>query len=446
MIKSLKAGLFLCFVLISQCITAQELKGKFTIGNQEGKWMYLYRTEGKNGFLVDSTQVKAGNEFTFGKKEWSRGFYKLSFVTEYNNIFLILNPTESEVALDIVKTRLKEGTNVRSSKENKLWIKYEIENNKLQKKKKNLLKSEKKFKNDPTRMDLIKKEQVALHKKEKELVDKCTSLAPNSFAVKVIQTSFSPYPNQKKYYLEDIDFSDESLVASKVLSDRVQQYIVKFSGHTETGYLDAVDIVLAKAKANPKVFEYCMYNMMDGFFNSGNEDICNYIIEEYILGDGCGEIEVSDYLKSKGEIIKALQIGSTPPDFTIKDDFGKMLQLKKVVEKNEYTLVFFWSSWCHYCENEIPKMIPLYNSYKSKGFEIVGVSLDVQDGTWKKAIKGKNIPWKNVSELAAWRSTSVENYKVTKTPTFYVLDKDMKIVSKPKNAAQLSNFIRKQLN
>ena len=104
MIKILKAGLFLCFILSSQWLTAQELKGKFTVGNQEGKWMYLYRTEGKNGFLVDSTQIKAGNQFTFGKKEWARGFYKLSYVTEYNNIFLILNPNEAVVDLDIIKT------------------------------------------------------------------------------------------------------------------------------------------------------------------------------------------------------------------------------------------------------------------------------------------------------------------------------------------------------
>lgn len=445
MIKSLKAGIFLCFIFCSQWLTAQELKGTFAVGNQEGKWMYLYRTEGNNGFLVDSTQVKTGNYFTFGKKEWPRGFYKLSYVTEYNNVFLILNPTEKEVVVEIIKTRLNQGTNIVNSKENKLWNNFEREQKKLQNKKKNLLKSEKKFKNDPTRMDLIKKEQLALQKKENSLVEQCTQLAPESFAVKVIQTSYSPYPDQKKYYLEDIDFSDESLIATKVLSARVQEYIVKFSGHNESGYLDAIDLVLAKAKVNARVFEYCMYNMMDGFFNSGNETMCNYIIEEYILGDGCGEIEVSDYIKSKGELIKSLQIGSVPPDFTIKDDFGKMLQLKKVVEKNDYTLVFFWSSWCHYCENEIPKMIPLYKSYEKKGFEIVGVSLDVKEGTWKKAIKGKNMPWKNVSELAAWRSESVLNYKVTKTPTFYVLDKNMKIVAKPKSADELSVFIRKNL-
>lgn len=445
MIKSLKAGLLLCIVFFAQNLNAQELKGSFTQGNQQGKSVYLYRTEGNNGFLVDSTKITAENSFTFGKKNWPRGFYKLSFVTEYNNTFLILNPREKEVVVEIIKTRLNEGTNIKVSQENKLWRSFERENKKLQGNKKNLRKSEKKFKGDPTRLELIKKQQLVLENKEKELVKQCTALAPESFAVKVIQTTFSPYPNQKKYYLEDIDFADESLIATKVLSARVQEYIVKFSGHTESGYLSAIDLVLAKAKANTRVFEYCMFNMMDGFFNSGNEDMCNYIIEEYILGEGCGDIEVSDYLKSKGEMIKSLQLGSTPPDFTIKDDFGKMLQLKKVVEQNKYTLVFFWSSWCHYCENEIPKMIPLYKTYEKKGFEVVGVSLDVKDLTWKKAIQKKNMPWKNVSELAAWRSKSVINYKVTKTPTFYVLDKNMKIVAKPKSADELAVFIRKNM-
>ena len=41
----------------------------------------------------------------------------------------------------------------------------------------------------------------------------------------------------------------------------------------------------------------------------------------------------------------------------------------------------FWATWCGPCKKEIPGFLDVYKQYKSKGLEIVGVSLD-QDG-WK---------------------------------------------------------------
>ena len=39
-----------------------------------------------------------------------------------------------------------------------------------------------------------------------------------------------------------------------------------------------------KAKVNEKVFEFSLYNLLDGFYGSGLEDIATYIMEEYFYG------------------------------------------------------------------------------------------------------------------------------------------------------------------
>ena len=66
------------------------------------------------------------------------------------------------------------------------------------------------------------------------------------------------------------------------------------------------------------------------------------------------------------------------PNFLLKTYSGKTIELAKM--KGKVVLVNFWATWCGPCRAEIPDFIKVYNTYKSKGLEIVGVSLD--DDGW----------------------------------------------------------------
>jgi cytochrome c biogenesis protein CcmG/thiol:disulfide interchange protein DsbE len=61
-------------------------------------------------------------------------------------------------------------------------------------------------------------------------------------------------------------------------------------------------------------------------------------------------------------------------DFTLKNQFNVPVHLADY--KGKVVLMNFWATWCGPCQQEIPSFVELYDKYKSKGFVIVGVSID----------------------------------------------------------------------
>jgi thiol-disulfide isomerase/thioredoxin len=80
------------------------------------------------------------------------------------------------------------------------------------------------------------------------------------------------------------------------------------------------------------------------------------------------------------------------PAFTLKTAAGETIDLNKL--KGKAVVVNFWATWCGPCRGEIPGMLEVYSRYKSKGLEIVGISID--RGGWNDVtpvVKKMNITY-----------------------------------------------------
>jgi len=70
------------------------------------------------------------------------------------------------------------------------------------------------------------------------------------------------------------------------------------------------------------------------------------------------------------------------PTVSLKDVNDGDVNLQQY--KGRVVLVNFWATWCAPCKSEIPLLIGLHEKYGSRGFEILGLSMD-EDG--KKAVQ-----------------------------------------------------------
>lgn len=124
---------------------------------------------------------------------------------------------------------------------------------------------------------------------------------------------------------------------------------------------------------------------------------------------------------------------------------GKELRLSDFVGNGKVVLVDFWASWCRPCMMEMPNVVKAYELFKSKGLEIVGVSLDNKSEAWKKALAEQKMTWPQMSDLKGWDSEVAKAYAVKGIPATVLIDKEGKIAARDLRGTDLLRKIEELL-
>ena len=138
--------------------------------------------------------------------------------------------------------------------------------------------------------------------------------------------------------------------------------------------------------------------------------------------------------------------GGIYKDIKLKDALGNDIALSDYVGKNKVVLIDFWASWCGPCIKEMPYVVDAYKQYKDKGFEIVGISMDEDQGRWLGTIDRLGMTWPQMSDLKGWKSAAAKLYGIDSIPYTLLLDEDGKIIDSNLRGTQLLNKLQELLN
>jgi len=130
-----------------------------------------------------------------------------------------------------------------------------------------------------------------------------------------------------------------------------------------------------------------------------------------------------EFLKNPDEFLVTDE-GKPAPAFTLKSFDGKPLSLADF--RGQVVLLDFWGTFCIPCVNALPELQALHAKNASRGFAVVGVTVDDRAAMVAKATSRAKVTYPIVQATpAVWSA-----YKVNALPSLVLVGRDGKIVKR----------------
>lgn len=115
------------------------------------------------------------------------------------------------------------------------------------------------------------------------------------------------------------------------------------------------------------------------------------------------------------------------PELSVSDLGGKSLSWKQL--EGKVVLLDFWATWCAPCRKSMPALQALHDRYASRGFTVVGVSIDDKKPVpkVKRFVNSKKIRYPIV--IDAEKDPSWGRFGVKAVPAAFLVDRSGNIVA-----------------
>lgn len=420
-------------VLAAFSSQAQIVKGNF-VGSDFPEKVYLTKQIGDKSKLIDSAEV-IDRRFSFPRTTYTRGYYYLG-ISDSTALQIVLSPREAvaDFEIDNAKT-FPRNIKVRSSKENQGYYKYMHDiapvNDQIQEINVQMQIFGKKLKG----MTLAKERDQLIQQKSGMLTSHAKQ-NPQLYLSEVLaakEVKGKTAEEQTNLYFTPNFFANKDLLGSDVFPQRISDFLQYLTENKTRPYQVSCDFMLQKARVHPEVFDYTLNFLLESFHRMNRKVLFEYLVEKYVVQPDYAEFDMENHIAERVSLYQSLSIGRQAPNIYIPGDDWL---LSKVVDESPQNLVFFWETDCDYCHTAIKE---LKGAIKEKGLsnlQVITVALDNDRSNWESEIK-PHTDWVHVSDFKGWDSPFAKNYQVARTPSFFLLDRDMKIRAKSHRLAEV---------
>lgn len=442
--------LLIAFLFISAGVQSQHtITGTMSPKNDLLTRVILYQLKGAKQIYISNSKIDI-DQFKLEIPQGAEtGMYRLSFNPEVLG-FVDFLFTQENISLKLNPLNVSNPIEFLTSEENKTYADYLIETMKLQHKLDSLqivFFSLKDKKQDELTIDLYVKTlndyTIIQNQYEEKTEGKLSNhfiKATRKYFASTLFVSPQEYLNSvKKHYFDFINFEEEALKNATYFSEKAIEYVFYLNASDDIQvqnslYKNAIDEVLQKVGENNEVKSDILISLIYAFEQFENLVMAGYLIDEFYSKLPANFIDEAlvDEMQSK---IK-LAIGKTAPEITWEEK-GVDKKLSELKGAERYVLVF-WSTTCSHCLQEIPKLYEFTNGGTKT--HVVAVALEDNKLDFSQ-YASKFTKWTNILGLKKWENNIAKEYNIISTPTYFVLDKDKKIIAKPEYLEDVKVYI-----
>ena len=244
-------------------------------------------------------------------------------------------------------------------------------------------------------------------------------------------------------YFNDVDFNDVSLIPTDVMTNKIFDFLsIQITSEQNEdqqimSLILGVDNVLNRATVNFEMYKFLYQFLFETFKELNINEVIDYLTRiPYSEEIDCAEEQYNELL-SIAEFNSRARVGSVAKNISGKTIFDQDFDLYSI--DKDYTIVYFWSYTCEHCRENLGELKLFLD--ENPDFSMVAVSVKGDLKKIKNIVKKNKISGYFYHDGLEWDSPYVDDYAVTATPSFYLLDNENKIVFKPFDFNELVDFV-----